>query len=226
VAGQLKRRTATTNSRLNTAHTQQHGTKRSISPVSRRSSSTAARGRPRGQHGVIGSASTSVRPGSDHARRQQSRRRRRRGAALVATNDCDSGVAYVAQSRRSCLVSSASKVQLHFTATTVDCSRQATSRMIAGSGHASSSHGFYELDASTRIFVRRLFLSTDTFKLRPNRAVFVNTTIKLAACACRSVRPSRTQRCRKQREAISGSSAYTGVAAGAMSPKRTEITET
>ena len=167
-----------------------------------------------------------VRPGSDHARRQQSRRRRRRGTALVATNDCDAGVPHAAPSRRGCLVSSASKVQLHFTATTVDCRRRATSRMIAGSGHASSSHGFYELDPSTRIFVRRLLLSTDTFKLRPNRAVFVHATIKPAACACRSVRPSRTQRCRKQREAISGSSAYTGVAAGAMSPKRTEITET
>jgi len=96
----------------------------------------------------------------------------------------------------------------------------------AGSGHASSTHGFSQLDTSTRLFVRRLFLSTDTFKLSFIRVVSVHVGIKSAACACRSVRPARTQRCRKQRETISSSSAYTGVATGAMSPKRTETTET
>jgi len=133
---------------------------------------------------------------------------------------------HVAHSQQGCLVSSATTVQLRFTVTTVDCRRWATSRMTAGSGHASASHNFSQLDTSTRIFVRRLFLSTDTFKLSRIRAFSVNVRIKSAACACRSVRPERTQRCRKQQEAISGSSAYTGVAAGAMWPKHTETTET
>jgi len=46
---------------------------------------------------------------------------------LVATNDCDAGVPHVAHSRRGCLVSSATTVQLRFTATTVDCRRRTTS---------------------------------------------------------------------------------------------------
>jgi len=118
------------------------------SPLSRCSSSSATRGRPRGQRAVVGSASTSVRPGSVHARRHQSGRRRRRGTALVATNDCDAGVPRVAHSRRGCLVSSATTIQLHFTATTVDCRRRTTSRITAGSRNWS--HGFNQLDTSTR----------------------------------------------------------------------------
>ena len=93
-----RERTAATDSSLNTAHTQQHRTKRSISPVSRGSSSAAARGRPRGQRAVVDSASTSVRSRSVRARRHQSRRRRRRGTALLATNDCDADVPHVAHS--------------------------------------------------------------------------------------------------------------------------------
>jgi len=103
------------------------------SPVSRSSSSASARRRPRGKRMVVDLSSTSVRLGGVHARRHQSRRRRRRRTALVATNDCDAGVPHVAHSRRGCLASSATTVQLRFTATTVDCRRRTTSRITARS---------------------------------------------------------------------------------------------
>jgi len=103
------------------------------SPEARVSLSAAACGRPRGQRAVVDSASTSVRPGSVHVQQHRTRRQRRRGTALVTTHDREAGVPHVAHSRRRCFVSSASTVQLHFTATTVDRRRQTTSRMTAGS---------------------------------------------------------------------------------------------
>ena len=97
------------------------------SPEVHVSLSAAACGRPRGQRAVVDSASTSVRPRSVHVQQQRTRRRRRRGTALVTTHDGDAGVPHVAHSRRGCLVSSASTVQLRFTATTVDSKRRTTS---------------------------------------------------------------------------------------------------
>jgi len=96
-------------------------------PEARVSSSAAACGRPQGQWAVVNSASTPLHPRGVHVRRHRTRRPRRNGTAPVATDDCDAGVPHDAHSRRGCLVSWASTVQLRFTATTVDCRRWTTS---------------------------------------------------------------------------------------------------
>jgi len=96
------------------------------SPEAHVSSSAAACGRPRGQRAVVDSASTSVRTRGVHVRRHWTRRQRSSGTA---------GGDQRRRRRRSarctlttgCLVSSASTVQLRFTATTVDCRRRTTS---------------------------------------------------------------------------------------------------
>jgi len=147
------------------------------SPVARGSSSAAAGGGPRGQRTVVDSASTSVRPGSVHARRHQSRRRRCRGTA---------GGDQRQRRRRSarCTLSTGLPRQLgdHRPASLHGDDgwlwTRTTSRVIAGSRKCSQLHVTRLLSARQRRpenTSRRLFSSTITFKLSTIRAVFVNS---------------------------------------------------
>jgi len=151
------------------------------SPVSRGSSSAAAGGRPRGQRTVVVSASTSVRPGSVHARRHQSRLRR---TVLVATNDCDAGVPHVAHTRRGCLV-------------TADCRRRTTSRMTAGS--RKWSRLLITGLQSARHIHQNIRHDVCSFKLRLIHAVFVTPELnQRRAHVCQLDRHAQN-RCRKHR---------------------------
>jgi len=116
---------------------------------------------------------------------------------LVATNDSDAGAPHVLHSRRGgCLVSSATTVQLRFTATTVDCRRRTTSRMTAGRRKWSRLLVTRLQSARhvDRIIVMTSALVDFPFKTAPETRGFRNATIKTTACACETVRPAYTQR--------------------------------